>query len=52
MVYHALEAVVPKEQFPATAEKIDLFARSFGTVLYFIHEDRSGPAGAVSALCA
>jgi predicted oxidoreductase (fatty acid repression mutant protein) len=38
MVYHALEAVVPKEQFPATAEKIDLFARSFGTVLYFIHE--------------
>ena len=37
--HDALKAIVPADQFPATAEKIDLFAGAYGTVLFF--EDES-----------
>lgn len=33
--YDALKAIVPDEQFPATAHKVDSFAAAYGTVLFF-----------------
>jgi hypothetical protein len=35
MTHDALKAVVPADQFPATAEKITAFADSYGTLLFF-----------------
>lgn len=33
--HDALKAIVPADQFPATAEKINAFAGAYGTVLFF-----------------
>jgi len=52
MTHDALKAVVPADQFPATAEKITAFADSYGTLLFF--EDSSHhqqPARAIPTLC-
>lgn len=35
IAYNALKAVVPAEAFESTAQKINLFAGSYGTVLFF-----------------
>jgi len=39
LAHDALQALVPADQFPATAEKIAAFAGAYGTVLFF--EDQS-----------
>ena len=50
-VEEALRAIVPAEQFEATAQKLNLFKAGAATVLFFEDQDVSKVARAVPILC-